>query len=525
MRIPFIISLFFLLLTSCDKNRRNDDPSGSRLTFTLDFQDRKQQIYAFGASDAWSCQFVGKNWPDQKRDQITRLLFSNETDESGNPKGIGLSGWRFNIGGGSEEQGTDSDIADEWRRAECFLNPDGTYNWEKQLGQRWFLAEAKKYGVECFTAFINSPPVSLTKNNKAWSDGGSSVNLKSENFDDFSGFLAGVISKLKEADNIDFKYLSPINEPQWDWNEKGQEGSPYTNNEIADLCRELSKALTNAGLSVKIEVPEAGHLVYLYRAYDKPGRENQAYEFFNKESQIYIGNLPNVALKVSGHSYYSTYPLNSMLLEQRRNLREALTEINPDLKFWQTEYCILDNNDEITGTGRDLGIDAALYTARVINFDLTLANSCSWYWWLAVSPYDYKDGLVYIDKNKDDGNIYESKILWTLGNYSRFVRPGMYRYNIIRSDNKTDELAAKSLMVSGYGTEDKSKAVFVLVNYSKYTTYSIGLKTTINRETKNMRVYTTSAKEDENLKLTIPEDFNSLQTIAPRSIVTVVLEY
>ena len=69
-----------------------------------------------------------------------------------------------------------------------------------------------------------------------------------------------------------------------------------------------------------------------------------------------------------------------MLLEQRRNLADSLMEINPELKFWQTEYCILESNDEISGSGRDLGIDAALYTARVINFDLTLANSCSWYW-------------------------------------------------------------------------------------------------------------------------------------------------
>ena len=79
--------------------------------------------------------------------------------------------------------------------------------------------------------------------------------------------------------------------------------------------------------------------------------------------------------------------------------------------------------------------------------------------------------------------------------------------------------------MSGYGTEDQSKAVFVLVNYSKYTTYTIGFKTNLNREAKSMRLYTTSAKEDENLRLTIPEDFSKLQSIAPRSVVTVVLEF
>lgn len=48
----------------------------------------------------------------------------------------------------------------------------------------------------------------------------------------------------------------------------------------------------------------------------------------------------------------------------------------------------------------DLGMDAALYMARVIHTDLTVANAAAWQWWLAVSPYDYKDGLIYVDKNK-----------------------------------------------------------------------------------------------------------------------------
>jgi hypothetical protein len=47
-----------------------------------------------------------------------------------------------------------------------------------------------------------------------------------------------------------------------------------------------------------------------------------------------------------------------------------------------------------------------------MHYDLTVANSSTWYWWLAVSPYDYKDGLVYIDKNKTNGNLTDSKLLW-----------------------------------------------------------------------------------------------------------------
>jgi O-glycosyl hydrolase len=62
---------------------------------TIDPAVHYQIIDGFGASDAWRCQFIGKNWPMEKRERIADLLFSQEVDKKGNPKGIGLSLWRF----------------------------------------------------------------------------------------------------------------------------------------------------------------------------------------------------------------------------------------------------------------------------------------------------------------------------------------------------------------------------------------------------------------------------------------------
>ena len=74
----------------------------------------------------------------------------------------------------------------------------------------------------------------------------------------------------------------------------------------------------------------------------------------------------------------------------------------PDLAYWMSEYCILGGNEgEINGNGRDLGMKSALYLAQVIHQDLVIANAAAWNWWIAVSPYNYKDGLIYIDKNKN----------------------------------------------------------------------------------------------------------------------------
>ena len=87
----------------------------------------------FGASDAWSMQCIGL-WTQEKQNQIADWLFSMENDENGKPKGIGLSLWRFNVGAGSTEQGEASQIASPWMRTECFLQADGTYDWNKQQG-------------------------------------------------------------------------------------------------------------------------------------------------------------------------------------------------------------------------------------------------------------------------------------------------------------------------------------------------------------------------------------------------------
>ena len=148
-----------IIMSSC----KNDSPASDEIEtkdnrVVIDVNSKMQQIQNFGASDAWTCQFVGQ-WPEQKRAQIADWLFSKEVDEQGQPKGIGLSLWRFNIGAGSATQ---DNISDEWRRTESFLVSKGNYDWSKQAGQRWFLNAAKERGVSKFLGFTNSPPIQFT---------------------------------------------------------------------------------------------------------------------------------------------------------------------------------------------------------------------------------------------------------------------------------------------------------------------------------------------------------------------------
>ena len=72
------------------------------LKVTINPSEQKQTIEYFAAADAWSGDFVGKYWSEVSKQKIADWLFSQEYDESGNPKGAGLSAWRVNLGGGTK---------------------------------------------------------------------------------------------------------------------------------------------------------------------------------------------------------------------------------------------------------------------------------------------------------------------------------------------------------------------------------------------------------------------------------------
>jgi len=506
--MPLIHLLIVAVFFSCSASTDNSSAEREIVEVTLNPNETFQEIHNFGASDAWSCQFAG-NWPDAKNNLIADLLFSLKTNEDGSPKGIGLSCWRFNIGAGSARQGEDSGIGDPWRRAESFLQPDGSYDWTKQNGQRWFLRAAKERGVESFIGFVNSPPVVLTKNGKAHSNDGNSMNLPEENLPEFSNYLVEVTQNIHQNEGVLFDYLSPVNEPQWDW-KGGQEGSPWTNSEIAQLCKILGNDLKSASLSTKIEITEAGQLNHLYEAANDAERGNQIREFFSPSSENYVGDIPNVAHKIAAHSYFTTTN-DEVLREVRTRLHNEIQSVNPELEFWMSEFCILGDNDGFKGNGRDLGMETALFVANVIHADLTIANASAWQWWLAVSPYDFKDGLVYIDKSKTDGTIYESKLLWALGNYSRFIRPGAKRISAEYPENP-------EVKISAFQNKNK-ELVAVILNRGDSEKM---LKLNIPGGSEKAKVYETSDRHDLNNlgEYKISDELK----VAPRSVTTLVFQ-
>ncbi|MDD2599589.1 MAG: glycoside hydrolase [Kiritimatiellae bacterium] len=435
------------------------------LEYTIDLDDRYQTIDNFGASDCWTTQVAGK-LPDDKRSQLADWLFSTELDATGNLRGIGLSLWRFNIGAGSAEQGAKSLINNPMRRAECFLQPDNSYDWSRQAGQRWFLQAAKARGVPQFLAFCNSAPVYMTKNGIANSQGRAddrSCNLRADQYAAFAEFLATVINGIHQREGILFDYISPFNEPEWSWDNPKQEGTPAFNSEIAAVVRELDQALSKQSLRTKICVTDSGSIEYLYQSNAKKSlTDNKITAFFDPSSPEYIGGLPHLARHIAAHSYWTTAP-GDKLKSTRLKLRRKLDQYA--LSYWQSELCIMSNDTLIGGGGgRDLTMKTALYVAGIIHHDLCLANAAAWHWWLGISSGNYKDGLVYVDFNKtqSDAAITDSRLLWAFGNFSRFVRPGSIRIGVTGAQADVNDL--NGVMISAYLNQAEQTLTCVMIN-------------------------------------------------------------
>ena len=254
-------------------------------------------------------------------------------------------------------------------------------------------------------------------------------------------------------------------------------------------------------------------------------RGNHIQAFFNPDStETYLGNTPNVPRMIVGHSYWTNTPVDN-LKKYRIQLKDSLDKHN--VKFWQTETCIMGNDEEIGGGGGyDFTMKTALYVARIIHHDIVYAGARSWQWWRAVGG-DYKDGLIreYTEEGSLDGTVADSKLLWALGNYSRFIRPEAVRYTVTATDDhgKTipeGDTDPNGLMCSAYLNKD-GQWVAVIINYA---TENKKLKLNLGegQNVSNWEMFRTSDSNNEHISpVGIIPNGNQVE-IPARSVVTFV---
>ena len=211
-----------------------------------------QTVEGFGASSAWTYQNLGLiEDEDVKEDAIERLYGDS---------GLALNIFRYNIGGGGKELDV---YKDKQRGAESFFVKDNfngdysvfadanNYDFTRDKGVRELFEKALSKGnITEVVFFANSPHYLMTKNGLTHASAKKENNLKEECYEAFSDYLLVITNWLCE--NIVYKrdreikvYISPVNEPQWDWGgaDASQEGCHYDPEELAKFYDVFSKKL------------------------------------------------------------------------------------------------------------------------------------------------------------------------------------------------------------------------------------------------------------------------------------------
>jgi O-glycosyl hydrolase len=156
----------------------------------------------------------------------------------------------------------------------------------------------------------------------------------------------------------------------------------------------------------------------------------------------------NVLTHIALHQYNGAYD------SSERAGAKAFPQIAESGKrFWQTE---------VSGSGPHLpagtGIENALYYARMVHFDMTLAETNAFlYWWLWSNNAsgDFPGSLIGVKGS----SVQAALRLYAIGQYSRFIRPGWQRLSA------SDSPAAR-VYSSAYRSPDTNEIAIVLINNS-----------------------------------------------------------
>lgn len=438
--------------------------AGTALLYT-DMTLPQQTMKAYGASGCWWSNAYGLS---PFVDNLLNLLFTDE--------GIGLNNYRHNIGGGVKDDQSDTYFPNTSRAVYSPLTEDGTYDEDRDIGGYTVLMKLVEMGtIDDFTLFMNSPPSTMTNSGATsgdpWAD--SYSNLREDCYDAYAEYVVDMV-QLYNYLGVPVKYVSPINEPQYDWSSGAQEGCHYTSEEAMKLWKLvveklLERAQVDSTLAdVKLSLSESGmwsdksYVNYVY------------YQIMTDET------LSSALDHIGAHSY-------STDATGKQRLADELWSVGASISLHQTEYGPAYSEP-------DYSIFTGIDVARVMHEDFSILNVDSWSYWLAAANGNFTDGLAYFNQNSAD--LISTKRLWVMGNYARFTK-GAIRV-------ETDSYALPdSILPTAYYDPENGALVYVIVNnsYDDQTFGFAGLPSGATAE-----VYETSCYRDLELRGTMSAD-------------------
>ncbi len=457
----------------------------------------KQEIDGFGTSACWWSQKVATQ---EDRTALAKALYSKE--------GLGLNIYRYNVGGGVNPEHNRVD-PNSSRSTESFYyfneeTKQYEYDFTRDANAQAFLDEALKYGcIDTVVLFTNSPHYSMTISGEATGSffASGTSNIAPEHYRDFVDYFL-TITEYFINKGIPVKYISPINEPQWDWGGDGvgQEGCHYEPEQVYEILRLFSKGIDERKLDVKLSVPESGELGKLTK---------KLFKTIRNDKEIYK-NVGTFAY----HSYWrDTRPTDKkdfgLWLDSPKFKNE---------KIEMSEWCELPCAHSVDD------VEGAVVMARVIANDLYYTGVNSWTSWVAVNTTGigedgkkYSDGLFYTGDDFKEFN--QAERYNALAHFSKFVPAGSKMISATTNTNKTtaDEYGNKYYLTNfaAFKTPE-GKTVLVIVNEDK------DMKIDLTMAAKSMTVYTTDS--EHKLKQTYSGKNKTSINVTHNSINTIVFE-
>lgn len=358
----------------------------------------QQRIAGFGGSGAFGQAGNLMFLKPQTQTQILNLLFSTKD-------GAGLSIVRSLINDGVDGQ-TIEPSPGVWNYA---ITPDD---------QIWLMQKAMSYGVTTFMSTPWSPPAWMKANDSVVGAPGEANNyLLPKYYHDYAEYLAAYVNGYWTHFHIRIGVVSLQNEP----NEDVTYASCLWTPEQFDtfIRQDLIPVFAAQHVKAQVMMPEQS--------------------YWGEDYALPTLTDPVAAKAVSivaAHGYGGT--IAPLTVAQREHKQ-----------VWMTEDSTFTNDDPSIANG--------IQWAQTINQYLTVADVNAWnYWWLVTNGTD-NEGLINL--NTFSGSYVVNKRLFTLGNFSRFIRPGFYRMD-------TKASADGSLDDSAYRDPTTGRFVVVAINDS-----------------------------------------------------------
>lgn len=492
-------------IQASESNLRNVDK-----TVKLDPSYQHESFDGWGTALVWFGNVTG-GWPDDIKNELADALFGED--------GLNFNIARYNIGGEDSpetepymrlggavpgywnrpaEFAPPEDSDEDWIEQDGWWDPENPdhWDWDKDKNQQWWLKAAKSRGANLFEAFSNSPPYFMTEsgytsgNWDSWDD-----NLRSDQYKNFAIYLTKVVEHLNNEMGIDIQTLSPVNEPNNGyWGAKGrQEGSNWAPASQAKIINETANQLEKLELDTVVSAMDETN----------PQKFRENWETYDKTTKANVGQM-NV------HTYWPA---------QQSSIRDIAK--GEGKRLWMSEVDL-----GPSGIPQDFdNIEPGLALSEQISSDIKNLEPEAWVLWQAIEDEvnmnaeneNMNWGLIQVDFSPEDFDTLEwhkNKKYYTMGNYTKFIRPG---YQFINTDNE-DTTAAID--------KQNNKVVVVHTNHSD-TKQTIdfdlsGFKTVANSAT--VTPYVTSASENLNKKDKIKVSNEVLSTtVDSKSVTTFVI--